>query len=329
MAFSVMDTSALESGSHGYLPPDVLARLQPAHVAHRAFDYREGVVPDGRVVEVRLRRLAEPQLEGERCTSIMGRRHAVGVGGQRVRILRVVGHVPSAKGGRSVACQVLQLAHRLLRGHGVVHCHGVPRLHRRHQGKGHRRTRHRHGVQGPGRPVDGNGEGARGRRHVRVQLLVVVEGEGGAVHRGRLELRALLIVKRRHENYPGPVVLDGRSQPVGYVLDGAAVQGQGVRVDQQGIVCPVRFGERVAEHQLVRPAAAQVRGLPRRRPAQQDRQRRDAAGGFHLHRPVEGEGDRHGLPCAPGVVRARVVEGGLADYGCGLGLLQVIDGKVG
>ena len=51
VAFTVMVTSASESGVTVYLPLYVLARLQPPHVAHRAIGHREGVVPNPRVAE--------------------------------------------------------------------------------------------------------------------------------------------------------------------------------------------------------------------------------------------------------------------------------------
>ena len=98
--------------------------------------HRERVVPQGLVAEGHL--LAEAQLEGERGAPVVGRRHAVGTGRQRIGLLlalfrlgggRVVRDHPPAEGLRRVARRILQLIRRLVRGHGVVHRHRVPRLH--------------------------------------------------------------------------------------------------------------------------------------------------------------------------------------------------------
>ena len=80
-------------------------------------------------------------------------------------------------------------------------------------------------------------------------------------------------------------------------------------------------GEGVAEDQLAADS------LPRRYaaclsvvPLEQDRHRRSAAGCVHPHGPAEGERHLHRLACLEDPVVARVVEGGYAGDGHGLGL---------
>ena len=57
---------------HDDLPSDVFAPLQPSCVGHRAPGHRERMVPQGRVTEAVLGRLAESQLEGEGGAPVVG-----------------------------------------------------------------------------------------------------------------------------------------------------------------------------------------------------------------------------------------------------------------
>ena len=113
----------------GDLPPNVLARHNPARLYHVATRNGEGVVPQGFVAEVVLGRFAEAQLEGEGLAAIVGYGHVVGGRGQQGD--SVVGHAPPAERGYGVAGEVAEPRCRLVRRGRVADRHRVARDDRR------------------------------------------------------------------------------------------------------------------------------------------------------------------------------------------------------
>ena len=78
---SLIEEGTLVSGRlHRYLPPEVLARFQLAHIGNRAPYHREGVVLKGGVGDPLHGRLTETQLEGKSSAPVVGLGRVVGAG---------------------------------------------------------------------------------------------------------------------------------------------------------------------------------------------------------------------------------------------------------
>ena len=105
--------------------------------------------------------------------------------------------------------------------------------------------------------------------------------------------------------------------------DGAAIERQAVRRDRHHGVVAVARDQRVAEHKLCGPAAAQIgRASCRRRATEPEPDRRHAVRGVHRYRLTEGERHLHRLALGPVPVGARLAHRGSAFDGRALDLVR-------